>query len=568
VKVRSVLELLLYTFRHLPLSKVAIVLPLISVGVELLALSLVFPLAETAAGRNLQEGSFWAQLLSALGLPSMLPTILGLFLFLLFFRALTLFVSQLVITQLWRRLISMYCTQAFETFVRTLTFQEIHKRNIGYFTNIAGDEANRAAQIVVLLLRLCPALILTSIYFITIAYQSFLIATAVLMFLAVAAIAFGLAMRKTRERGAISTEQSRELNSHFLDTLNSLRSVRAMNAEEFVTERYRQMLIEYANTNISIDSANLAARFGPVLLLIIIALAWFLTMGLSREFSSSLSFFVLMIFLLMRFFPALGQLVDIALRLVADLKAGEDVSQVLARRDTWLSQKNLKPISPTIGPIKHVRFHNVSFSYRPGEVVLNNIDLEFNSGKSYAIVGPSGVGKSTIVDLLLRFYSPESGQIRVNEVDINNIELEELRSKITIVEQQARIFNDTVFNNISFGRKATQENVAIACEQAGIDKDILRLSNSYHTKLSYQGGNLSGGQRQRIVLARGLLQKSDVLILDEITNGLDDLTKKNVLEQIINKHRLGILIFITHDPYVMSIVDMVFQINEQNNVGS
>lgn len=564
MKVRSILALLLYTFRYLPLSKLALVLPMFSVAIELLALSLVFPLAEAAAGRSLLAGSIWPQHLLTLGLQPTLPTILGLFLFLLFVRALTLFISQSLVTQLWRRLISTYCTQAFEAFVRTLTFQEIHKRNIGYFTNLAGDEANRAAQIVVLVLRLCPVLTLTSIYFVTIAYQSVAIATAVLLFLAVAAMAFTFAMRKTHKLGMISTEQSRELNSHFLDTLNSLRSVRAMNAEDFVTARYREMLTEYADTNINIDNTNLTARFGPVLLVILVAFAWFLAIGTSKEFSGELSFLVIMIFLLMRFFPVLGQLVDISLRLIADLKAGEDVSQVLYRREAWLSQKHSKLDFQEVGPVKKVRFTNVSFSYSPSDAVLRNVDLEFNAGNSYAIVGPSGVGKSTIVDLLLRFYDLESGKITVNEVDINKVELQELRSKITIVEQQARIFNDTIYNNVSFGREATLDDVAIACRHADIDQEILRMSKGYHTKLNYQGSNLSGGQRQRIVLARGLLKKTDVLILDEITNGLDDGTKKNILQRIISEYRSRILIFITHDPYVIKNVDITIDLNVQS----
>jgi len=128
------------------------------------------------------------------------------------------------------------------------------------------------------------------------------------------------------------------------------------------------------------------------------------------------------------------------------------------------------------------------------------------------------------------------------------------------VEQQSRVFNDTIFNNISFGRQATLADVEQACRMASIEKDIRALPNGYDTVLSYQGANLSGGQRQRLVLARGLLANPDMLIIDEGTNALDEETKKQVVQRLLEAYRGRLVVFVTHDPLVANEVDVVIDL--------
>ena len=177
-------------------------------------------------------------------------------------------------------------------------------------------------------------------------------------------------------------------------------------------------------------------------------------------------------------------------------------------------------------------------------------------------IGPSGAGKSTIADLLLRFYEPDTGNIVLNDIRIHELDPMELRGKIVMVEQQARVFNATIYSNIAFGRSARLEEVRRACKLACIDGDIMNFPLGYQTLISYQGGNLSGGQRQRIVLARALLMKADVLVLDESLSALDESTRKAVFENVLSEYADGIVILITHDLSLTQSVDKVIDLTQ------
>lgn len=560
MKLEYILKLIRHTLRAFPLWYAAVVLALVSVGVELVALSALFPLAEAAAGRGVPSESFWPRTLSAAGVTPGLSALVALFFGLLLLRAVTLLVTNSVFAHLWRKLIAHFASQAFETFVRTLTFAEINDRSIGYFTSLAGDDAYRAAHIATAVARLFPAVVLAIMYFAAIAYQSPPLAAAVVVFLALAGLSLGGATRRSHDLGTVLTNQARDLSSHFLDTLNSLRTVRALTAEGFVSSRYAEMLRQSAVTGFKIDFTNLLARFGPVLFLLAVGVAWAAFALRSTELSANLPFLLIVFLLLMRFFPALGQVVDTFLRLVADAKISHDVSYLLERGEQWRTEQATASSFTNVGRIQRITFRNVTFGYDPGKPILRNLGFEMRAGKSYALVGASGTGKSTLIDLLLRFYDPQRGSVSINEIDAKELSLAALRSKVAAVEQQSRVFNDTVFHNIAFGRQTSLESVRRACRLASIDDDICALPQGYGTLLSYQGGNLSGGQRQRLVLARGLLGDCDVFILDESTNALDDATKHRVVGNLLDEFRDRLIVFVTHDQSVIGRVDVVIDL--------
>src|SRR5207249_2233543 len=152
--------------------------------------------------------------------------------------------------------------------------------------------------------------------------------------------------------------------------------------------------------------------------------------------------------------------------------------------------------------LQALELRNVSFSYKPFKPVLRNFDATLRRGRSYALVGPSGSGKTTVFDLLLGFYSPDSGNVFVNGISMRDVDNRNLRSHAILVGQQVTILNDTIANNIRFGSDAPHEDVKAACIAACIDEYIEALPQGYETLLSFQGSNLSGGQRQRIAIAR------------------------------------------------------------------
>ena len=201
-----------------------------------------------------------------------------------------------------------------------------------------------------------------------------------------------------------------------------------------------------------------------------------------------------------------------------------------------LAQNNIKdPENPVeLKELKdEIEYKNVSFSYEDGHEVLHNIDLTIPRGKTIALVGQSGSGKSTLVDLLPRFYDVDKGSITIDGKDIRNISLKSLRSLMGNVNQEAILFNDTFYNNITFGVKdATREQVIAAAKIANAHDFIMETENGYDTNIGDRGCLLSGGQRQRISIARAILKNPPILILDEATSALDTESERLVQEAL------------------------------------
>ena len=172
-------------------------------------------------------------------------------------------------------------------------------------------------------------------------------------------------------------------------------------------------------------------------------------------------------------------------------------------------------------------FHDVKFSYNVGEdMILSNINLSINSGKTVALVGPSGAGKTTLCHLIPRFYDIQSGSITIDNTDIRDVTMKSLRENIGLVQQDVFLFTGTVKGNILYGRpNATDEEIVEAAKNASIHDYILTLPNGYDTYVGEKGVKLSGGQKQRISIARLFLKNPPILILDEATSALDNKTE-------------------------------------------
>ncbi len=543
-------SLIAYAARKFPLLAACVLLSLISVAMELAAMASLVPLTELAVGHVIPSTSIWSRIPQWLGHALDIAFYVVLFWLLISLRLITSFASSVLVSYLSRQMIAHFSSEAFTAFVNSLAFEEIQQRSVGYFINLAGDEANRASQVITALLRLIPVAMLGLLYFSALAYQSWWVAMGVLAFLALSLAALGQTFRTVHELGACQQQESRDLNSHFLDSLNSLRTVRGYTAEDFVSQEYQRMIYGYARTCFRIDALSLLSSFVPALILVLVSGAAILWLIDVSTLAAYVSVIMVAVVLLLRFFPVAGQAIDIFLRLVADLRAGDDLRRVL--RDVS-SRKKVEPapdecvIAP---PIHDIRFETVSFAYSQRDPVLQTFTVSFCAGNNYAVLGRSGIGKSTFVDVLLKFYVPHSGRITVNDVDLRRVNTQWLRDRIRVVEQHAKLFNDTIYHNVAFGAQVTLDVVREACRIACIDSDIERLSEGYNTLVTYQGSNLSGGQRQRLAIARALVRNPDVLILDESVNALDTVLRRQVITRILHEYRQRIVICITHDPAV------------------
>jgi ABC-type multidrug transport system fused ATPase/permease subunit len=561
VNFSPVLTVSRHAFRTFPLLYAAVALSVVSVVAELAAMASLFPLAELAAGRSMREHSIWDKVAGFFSDHSPVLLFLCFFLILLFIRVGTAGVVALLQARLFRRMIAHFSASAFEAFVKHLSFREIQEKTIGHFITLAGDEANRASQIVFALTRLIPTILLVLLYFGALVFHSLWVGLAVLAFLLLAAVGLIGAFRLSHDLGARQQAESRALNTFFMDALGGLRTVRGFNAEEYAASRYRDMIRQYARTCFGVDAVNILGRTLPALILLLAGLLAIAFWFDERELAAHLSFAMAATIIVLRFLPLVGQGLDTFMKLTADLKAGQNIADVVKIAEKAALEKPSDQAREDL-QIQSIEFDRVSFSYASDTPVLREFSAVFEAGKTYAVAGPSGVGKSTVIDLLLAFYPPDAGQIKVNGIQLNELETRRLRSRIGIVEQQARLLSDSIRNNLAFGRAVGEQELQGAVRAAQLEDLVAALPDGYESMVSFQGSNLSGGQRQRISIARALVKPVDVLILDESTAGLDSATRDRIVGTLKEIYRDRILIFLTHDKELVSRVDKVIALSK------
>ncbi|MBQ5784933.1 MAG: ATP-binding cassette domain-containing protein, partial [Alistipes sp.] len=212
------------------------------------------------------------------------------------------------------------------------------------------------------------------------------------------------------------------------------------------------------------------------------------------------------------------------------IAAGERIFSIMDARSVVEDKADAKPLTEFKDKIE---FRNVSFSYDSSREVLHNISFEVKRGETVALVGPSGGGKSTLSELVPRFYDPTSGEILIDGISLKDYSQDSLRGKMGIVSQDTILFNDTIKSNIAMGRAdASKEQIVSAAEVANAHEFILQTEQGYDTNIGDRGMKLSGGQRQRLSIARAVLRNPDILILDEATSALDTESEKLVQESL------------------------------------
>ena len=226
----------------------------------------------------------------------------------------------------------------------------------------------------------------------------------------------------------------------------------------------------------------------------------------------------------------IGTFVRIYTQLQEALGAIRRVYEILDTKSIVKSLKNPIKLKSLKG---HIRFENVTFGYEHDTPVLNGVSFDVNPGESVALVGPSGGGKSTTVQLLLRFFDPQSGAILLDEHNLKSLDLENVLSQIALVPQETLLFGGTIHENIMYGKlDATKAEIIEASKSAHAHQFIESLSNGYDTLVGEKGVKLSGGERQRIAIARALLKNPKILVLDEATSALDNQSEMLIQEAL------------------------------------
>ena len=331
-------------------------------------------------------------------------------------------------------------------------------------------------------------------------------------------VRLGQRVRRTTRR---SQEQQEHLTHITGEAFSGHRIVKAFAGEPYERERFNKAAQQLYRINMKVSSTlsvlpPLMEWFGAIG---VVGVLWYgsreIALGqlTSGEFASFVAALILM-------YGPVKKLSRVNAHVQQAIAASDRVFEML---DTHSEARDLPHARP-LEPLREtITFDGVSFAYADGgEVVLDNVSFSVKAGQVVAIVGLSGAGKTTLVNLVPRFYSPTGGSIRIDGVDIRDVTLESLRCQIGIVTQETVLFDDTVGNNIAYAsREPTQEMVEAAARAAHAHEFIITLPEGYDTVIGERGQRLSGGQRQRLAIARALLRNSPILILDEATSSLD-----------------------------------------------
>lgn len=361
-----------------------------------------------------------------------------------------------------------------------------------------------------------------------------------LPFLAIAKISSVL-----RKDNKNSKQRMGVLISQVEETISGLRVIKGFNAQRKAEEQFQKFNDKYSDTQTRIfrrvDLASPLSEFlGVCIVMVVLVVGG--TMVLSPNFSFSPELFITYVAIFPQIITPIGNLSTAFSNYKRGQAALDRLNEVLDADEVILQPDNPVAVDSFRDAI---RLKDLSFAYADANV-LSNVDLNIPKGKVIALVGPSGSGKTTLVDLLERFYDPTSGSVELDGVDIRRYDIAQYRSLFALVSQDVVLFNATLFDNITLGYPATEEEVMRAVRVAHIDDFVDSLEDGLQHRLSDRGLNLSGGQRQRISIARAVLRNTPILILDEATSAMDTESEHQVQLALDEAMRNRTVVVIAH----------------------
>ena len=413
--------------------------------------------------------------------------------------------------------------------------------------------------------------IMIAIYLLTLFVISWQLTLFVLLLLPVAGLLIGRIGRSLKRASKHGQEQNADILSQIEETLSGLRVVKAFNAEQKLRERFHRLIDATRLTFNRINRRYYLAHpvsefFGTTLIAVIL---WFGGMLILSHHSTIDA--ATFIYYLVIFYSIINPAKDLSkagYSIRKGLASLERIDHVLETRSNILEDHDARSIDDFRDSI---RYEHVTFSYDLSHPVLQDIDLTIRKGQVVALVGQSGSGKTTLADLLPRFYDVQEGQVLIDGTNIRRMRIRDLREMIGYVNQDAILFNDTIYNNITFGVDTSrpahdglswQEAVERAARIANAHEFIMATEAGYQTSIGDRGSRLSGGQRQRISIARAILKNPPILLLDEATSALDTESEKLVQDALEQLMRDRTTLVIAHRLSTIRHADLICVLHE------
>lgn len=409
-----------------------------------------------------------------------------------------------------------------------------------------------------------PIMIL--IYLVTLFVLSWQLTLFVLILLPTMGWAIGQVGKNLKKRSTKGQEQTGELLNQIDETLGGLRVVKAFNAEKKLIDRFEKLNnATRATFNRIHRKYTLAHPVSEALGTMMIAILLWYGGGLILSNHSSITA-PEFIYYLVIFYSIINPAKDLS-KAAYSIRKGmaslERIDRILDTESSIKEPDHPKSLSEGNGGDVFIEYKDVSFSYEDGRPVLKHINLLIHRNQTIALVGQSGSGKTTMVDLLPRFYDVNEGQVLVNGIDVRDLRTFDLRSIMGNVNQEAILFNDTFYNNITFGvDSATMEDVVRAAKIANAHDFITATPDGYQTCIGDRGSRLSGGQRQRISIARAILKNPQILILDEATSALDTESERLVQDALDHLIQNRTTIVVAHRLSTIRKADLICVLHE------
>ena len=350
-------------------------------------------------------------------------------------------------------------------------------------------------------------------------------------------------------------EANATLSSSVIEDINGIETIKSLASEKICYQKIDREFVDYLKRSFTYSRAESQQKALKKLaqLSLNVCVLW---IGANFVMDGKMSLGQLITYntLLYYFTNPLENIINLQSKLQTAQVANSRLNEVYLVKSEFEEQKMVEDLSTIQGDMT---FKGIHYKYDYGQDILSDINLTIKQGSKIALVGVSGSGKSTLAKMMVNFYNPSQGEIRLGDLNLNHIDKKSLRQHINYLPQQPYVFNGTILENLLLGAKegTTREDILRAVELAEIREDIERMPLNYQTELTSDGTGISGGQRQRIALARALLTDASILILDEATSSLDILTEKRIVDNLMNLDKT--LIFIAHRLTIAERVEKV-----------
>ena len=456
--------------------------------------------------------------------------------------------------------------------LRARLYKKVVSLPIGFFTEERkGDVMSRMtndvneveASIMSTLDMLFKDPVMILVYLITLFCISWQLTLFVLILLPIAGLLIGRIGRSLKRASTHGQEQNAEILTQIDETLGGLRVVKAFNAESKLIQRFQVLINETRSTFNRINRRYYLAHpvsefLGTALIALLLWFGGLLILGDNSNIDAATFIYYLVIF-----YSIINPAKDLSKATYGIRRGMASLERIDRILDAESNIKEVDNPQQIINFQSVIRYEDVCFAYQSDRQVLKHICLDIHKGQTVALVGQSGSGKTTMADLIPRFYDPQHGRITIDGVDIRELKTHDLRALMGNVNQEAILFNDTFYNNITFGvESATMEHVREAARIANADDFIMATPDQYQTTIGDRGSRLSGGQRQRISIARAILKNPPILILDEATSALDTESEKLVQEALEHLMKDRTTIVVAHRLSTIRNADVICVLHE------